>query len=52
MNREVHVRICESLGVKLPLATRLRGSRQSLHDINKYFERSVETVYSTEYYEY
>ena len=25
MNREVHVRFCESLGVKVPLATRLGG---------------------------
>ena len=25
MNRETHVRLCESLGVKVPLATRLRG---------------------------
>jgi hypothetical protein len=25
MNREVHVRICEGLGVKFPRATRLKG---------------------------
>jgi hypothetical protein len=25
MNREIHVRFCESLRVKLPRATRLRG---------------------------
>jgi hypothetical protein len=29
MNREVHVRICEGLGVRFPRATRLKGIEAS-----------------------
>jgi hypothetical protein len=31
MNREVHVRICEGVGVKLPRATRLRTKTRNRH---------------------
>jgi len=33
MNRKIHVRFCESLGVKFSLATRLRGGRNFPHSI-------------------
>jgi hypothetical protein len=48
MNREVHVRFCESLWVKLPRATRLRG-RELIAPSYSILRAKRGTVYKVDY---